>query len=139
MDRYIEECKLLGTIDIDFLEKVSKTEEWDSLFYEMFELLISEEENTEEFFIYNKDRLFFMKREKSMEIEIREAVDFLNNEGKEEFVIVVDQKKRNESVLIPKIIQYLKRKKVTYQLLSKTKDRPLKKNISEIITINRSA
>lgn len=138
MDNYIEKCKLLGTINIDFLEKVSKSEEWDSLFYEMFELLISEEENTEEFFIYNKDRLLFMKREKSMEIEIREALDFFNKESEEEFVIVVDQKKSDESVLIPKIIHYLKQKKVAYQLLSKTNDKhSFKKDISEIITINR--
>ncbi|EAD7632603.1 hypothetical protein AB290_11810 [Listeria monocytogenes] len=138
MDSYIEKCKLLGTIDIDFLEKVSKSEEWDRLFYDMFELLMSVEENTEEFFIYNKDRLFFLKKEKSMEIEIREALDFFNKESEEEFVIVVDQKKRNESVLIPKIVNYLKQKKVGYQLLSKTNvRRSFKKDISEIITINR--
>lgn len=140
MKKYLQKCKLLGIIDIPFLEKMSKSEEWDSFFYEMFDLLVSMEDKTEEFFIYNRDRLFFLKKDGSMKIEIREAVDFLSNNKTQEFVIVVDYEKgKKKSVLIPQIINYLKCRKVEYQLLDKgQKGELFQQDISEIISITRS-
>lgn len=137
--KYIQRCKLLEIIDIDFLADISKAEDWDSFLYEMFDLLVSLEEMTEEFFIYNRDRLFFLKKKESMEIEIREAVDFLRDEGAAEFVIVVSQKQsREKSILIPRIINYLKGRQLGYQLLSETQKKILfPKDITEIISINR--
>ncbi|WP_348921277.1 hypothetical protein [Enterococcus rotai] len=139
MEEYLQKCKLLDTIDIPFLEKLSQTEEWDSLFYEMFDLLLSVEEQTEEFFIYNRDRLFFLKKEGSLEIEIREAENFFSDDQTDEFVIVVNQEKdQRKSMLIPKLLQYLKAKKVRYQLLSKTQDGlELQEDVTEVICINR--
>lgn len=137
MDKYIQECKLLETINIDFLADISKSEGWDSFFYEMFEL-VSVEEKTEEFFIYNRDRLFFFKKKESMEIEIREAADFMNNCKMEELVIIVNQKcGKDTSTLIPKLINYLKDKKIGYQLLSKNQRKFFPKDITEIISIDR--
>lgn len=137
MDKYIQECRLLETINIDFLADISKSEDWDSFFYEMFEL-ISIEEKTEEFFIYNRDRLFFLKRQESMEIEIREATDFMDNSELEELVIIVNQKSnKNRSTLIPKLISYLKERKIGYQLLSKNQKKFFPKDITEIISIDR--
>ncbi|MHC5229308.1 hypothetical protein ACYSNW_13595 [Enterococcus sp. LJL99] len=137
MDKYIQKYRLLETINIDFLADISKSEDWDSFFYEMFEL-VSIEEKAEEFFIYNRDRLFFLKKQESMEIEIREAADFMDNSELEELVIIVNQKSnKNRSTLIPKLISYLKEKKIGYQLLSKNQKKFFPKDITEIISIDR--
>jgi hypothetical protein len=139
MKKYLQECKLLSIIDIPFLREMSKSKEWDRLFYEMFDLLISMEDKTEEFFIYNRDRLFFLKKEGSMEIEIREATDFCVNGKMEELVIVVNQAKgKEQSVLVPKIIDYLKGKGIGYRLLDEEQKSELfQQDITEIISINR--
>lgn len=140
MEQYLQKCKLLGVIDIPFLEKISRAEEWDSLFYELFELLASISKATEEFFIYNKDHLFFLKRKESMEIEIRESPDLISQEEENEFVIVVNHGKgKQKSILLPKIIEYLEEKEVQFQFVKERNEiSEIQNDISEIISITRS-
>jgi len=139
MEEYLQKCKLLDTIDIPFLEKLSQTEEWDSLFYELFELLVSVRKTTEEFFIYNKDRLLFFRSNDIPEIEIRESTELINENQESELVLVVNQKKdAQQSVLTLEIIDYLEKNQVDFKIIDYlSKPNLLHKDIVKVISITR--
>lgn len=119
MEEYLKRCQLLGTIDIPFLKKVSAADVWDSLFYELFKLLMDVDSKEEELFIYYRNHLLFFKKKNEKKIEIRKLNSPLSESFEEEYLIVVNNaEKYEQSILVFEILKFLAKRNIHFELLS---------------------